>query len=157
MLKNLVQVGFGDITIIDLDTIDLSNLNRQFLFQKQHVKRPKALVAKETASRFNPSVKIDAIHGNIKEPQYDVDWFKSFDLVTNALDNLGEQSLQRVGQIMAYTLPLTPSRRAEMGQQDVFSSRHSSHRKWHSWLHWPGPAYQEGQPSLRHLQDLRLR
>jgi ubiquitin-like 1-activating enzyme E1 B len=35
-------------------------------------------------------VKINAIHGNIKEPQYDVDWFKGFDLVMNALDNLGE-------------------------------------------------------------------
>merc|ERR1712093_27360 len=88
VLKNLVQVGFGDITIIDLDTIDLSNLNRQFLFQKQHVKRPKALVAKETANKFNPSVDIKAIHGNIKEPQYDAEWFKSFDLVMNALDNL---------------------------------------------------------------------
>ena len=82
--------GSGTPFQIDLDTIDLSNLNRQFLFQKQHVKRPKALVAKETASKFNPSVKIDAIHGNVKEPQYDVEWFKSFDLVMNALDNLGE-------------------------------------------------------------------
>ena len=113
VLKNLVQVGFGDITIvcvagsillifsaliassiiqIDLDTIDLSNLNRQFLFQKQHVKRPKAIVAKETASNFNPHVNITAIHGNIKEQQYDVDWFGSFDLVLNALDNLGRQA-----------------------------------------------------------------
>lgn len=95
VLKNLVQVGFGEITIIDLDTIDLSNLNRQFLFQKQHVKRSKALVAKETASRFNPNVKINALHGNIKEPQYDVDWFKSFDLVVNALDNIGQPFTMR--------------------------------------------------------------
>jgi ubiquitin-like 1-activating enzyme E1 B len=35
-------------------------------------------------------VKITPIHGNIKEPQYDVEWFKRFDIVLNALDNLGE-------------------------------------------------------------------
>lgn len=74
---------------IDLDTIDLSNLNRQFLFQKQHVKKSKALVAQEAAQKFNPHVKITATHGNIKEPQFDVAWFQSFDLVLNALDNMG--------------------------------------------------------------------
>jgi molybdopterin/thiamine biosynthesis adenylyltransferase len=49
-------------------------------------------VAKETASRFNPRVQINAIHGNIKEPQFDVAYFKRFDIVMNALDNLGELS-----------------------------------------------------------------
>ena len=50
---------------IDLDTIDVSNLNRQFLFQKQHVGRSKVEVARETALTFNPSVKIEALHDSI--------------------------------------------------------------------------------------------
>ncbi|GAB1522899.1 E1 ubiquitin-activating protein uba2 [Rhizoctonia solani] len=88
LLKNLVLSGFGEITLLDLDTIDLSNLNRQFLFRKKDVKQSKALVAAATAQPFNPSVKIYPIHGNIKEPQFDVGWFKQFDIVMNALDNL---------------------------------------------------------------------
>ena len=107
-MKNIVLTGFGRITLLDLDTIDLSNLNRQFLFRKKDVKQSKALVspidlsygelgviyaaykvAARTAAAFNPNVHISPIHGNIKEPQFDVEWFKSFDIVLNALDNLG--------------------------------------------------------------------
>jgi len=45
LLKNLVLSGFGEIHIVDLDTIDLSNLNRQFLFRHEHIKKSKALVS----------------------------------------------------------------------------------------------------------------
>lgn len=52
LLKNLVLTGFGEVHIIDLDTIDLSNLNRQFLFRHEHIKKPKALVRLPAALRF---------------------------------------------------------------------------------------------------------
>lgn len=44
LLKNLVLTGFGEVHIVDLDTIDLSNLNRQFLFRHEHIKKSKAEV-----------------------------------------------------------------------------------------------------------------
>ena len=44
LLKTLVLSGFEDIEMIDLDTIDVSNLNRQFLFRKRHVGMSKAQV-----------------------------------------------------------------------------------------------------------------
>lgn len=46
LLKNLVLSGFGEVHIVDLDTIDLSNLNRQFLFRHEHIKKSKALVGR---------------------------------------------------------------------------------------------------------------
>ncbi|ORY13543.1 ubiquitin-activating enzyme E1 3 [Clohesyomyces aquaticus] len=88
LLKNLALAGFGEIHIVDLDTIDLSNLNRQFLFRNEHIKKSKALVAKESAGRFNPNVNIEAYHDNIKEAKFNVAWFKGFGIVFNALDNL---------------------------------------------------------------------
>lgn len=88
LLKNLVLSGFRDLTVLDLDTIDVSNLNRQFLFRRPHVGKSKALIARESVLKFQPSTKIEAIHGNIKEQQYDHDWFSQFTIVMNALDNL---------------------------------------------------------------------
>ncbi|RKP05789.1 hypothetical protein THASP1DRAFT_19331 [Thamnocephalis sphaerospora] len=90
LLKNLVMSGFTRIDVIDLDTIDLSNLNRQFLFQKRHIKQSKAHVARDSALRFHPAAEIQSHHANIKDERFDVDWFRGFDLVTNALDNLGK-------------------------------------------------------------------
>src|SRR5688572_32079518 len=52
LLKNLVLSGFGEIHIVDLDTIDLSNLNRQFLFRHEHIKKSKALVRIERGGQW---------------------------------------------------------------------------------------------------------
>ncbi|KAF3818310.1 hypothetical protein GH733_012618 [Mirounga leonina] len=102
LLKNLVLTGFSHIdlvslpiqfctadpdTIIDLDTIDVSNLNRQFLFQKKHVGRSKAQVAKESVLQFYPKANIIAYHDSIMNPDYNVEFFRQFILVMNALDN----------------------------------------------------------------------
>lgn len=87
LLKNLVLTGFRNIDVIDLDTIDVSNLNRQFLFQKKHVGKSKAEVAKDSALQFCPSANIVAYHDSIMNPDYNVEFFRKFVLVMNALDN----------------------------------------------------------------------
>lgn len=45
-------------------------------------------MAKEVASKFRPGAKLEAYHANIKDPQFNVDWFAGFNIVFNALDNL---------------------------------------------------------------------
>uniref|UniRef100_A0AAY5K270 SUMO-activating enzyme subunit 2 n=1 Tax=Esox lucius TaxID=8010 RepID=A0AAY5K270_ESOLU len=87
LLKNLVLTGFKNIEVIDLDTIDVSNLNRQFLFQKKHVGKSKAQVAKESVLQFCPTANIKAYHDSIMNPDYNVEFFRNFMLVMNALDN----------------------------------------------------------------------
>ena len=89
MLKNLALSGFRNVETIDLDTIDVSNLNRQFLFRKEHVGMSKANVAKEAVLKFNPDVNIVAHHGNVKRDKFNLKYFKQFTIVMNALDNVG--------------------------------------------------------------------
>lgn len=76
-----------------MDTIDLSNLNRQFLFRHKHIKQPKSSVAAATANKFNPNVKLVPYFANIKDTtQFPLSWFQSFDIVYNALDNKDARS-----------------------------------------------------------------
>ncbi|XP_009117402.1 SUMO-activating enzyme subunit 2 isoform X1 [Brassica rapa] len=88
LLKTLALSGFQDIHIIDMDTIEVSNLNRQFLFRRSHVGQSKSKVARDAVLRFRPHINIRSYHANVKNPEFDVDFFKQFDVVLNGLDNL---------------------------------------------------------------------
>lgn len=61
---------------VDLDTIETSNLNRQFLFRKHHVGQSKARTAAEVVRTVKPSARIVAHHANVKDPQFGVDYIK---------------------------------------------------------------------------------
>ncbi|KAJ0977559.1 hypothetical protein J5N97_013033 [Dioscorea zingiberensis] len=88
LLKTLALSGFQDIHIIDMDTIEVSNLNRQFLFRQCHVGQSKAKVARDAVLRFRPHINITPYHANVKDPEFNVDFFKQFNVVLNGLDNL---------------------------------------------------------------------
>lgn len=88
LLKTLALSSFQDIHIIDMDTIEVSNLNRQFLFRQSHVGQSKAKVARDAVLKFRPHMSITAHHANVKDPKFNVEFFKQFNVVLNGLDNL---------------------------------------------------------------------
>ncbi|KTW32293.1 E1 ubiquitin-activating protein UBA1 [Pneumocystis jirovecii RU7] len=98
MLKNWAMLGLatgpkGKIFITDMDTIEKSNLNRQFLFRSEDVGKLKSECATSATIRMNPEMlgKIITYRERIgpeTENLFNAEFFNSLDGVTNALDNV---------------------------------------------------------------------
>uniref|UniRef100_A0A673BFY1 E1 ubiquitin-activating enzyme n=1 Tax=Sphaeramia orbicularis TaxID=375764 RepID=A0A673BFY1_9TELE len=95
LLKNFAMIGLGagdgEVIVTDMDTIEKSNLNRQFLFRPSDVTKMKSDTAAAAVKQMNPSIKITG-HQNRVGPDteriYDDDFFEGLDGVANALDNV---------------------------------------------------------------------
>lgn len=86
LLKDLALCGFGNIDVIDMDTIDLSNLNRQFLFRTKDIGQSKAVVA---ANFINARVKGCKVTPHFcRIESYDASFYKQFNLVVCGLDSI---------------------------------------------------------------------
>lgn len=90
LLKDLLLCGFGEIHVIDLDTITLSNLNRQFLFLKEDIDKLKSLIVAHNVQTFNYfNTNLVPYHGNLMDTNsFPIEWYNQFDYIYNALDNL---------------------------------------------------------------------
>lgn len=89
-LKNMCMMGLGKIIITDMDRIEKSNLNRQFLFRREDIGQPKSITAIKKAKMINLDVELIGHENKVcKETSGTYDWafFKSVDVVANALDN----------------------------------------------------------------------
>lgn len=65
LLTALAAAGVGTIDIIEFDTVELSNLNRQTLFTTADIGRPKGEVARERLQALNPDITITWINEKI--------------------------------------------------------------------------------------------
>jgi adenylyltransferase/sulfurtransferase len=82
----LAAAGIGKLGIVDFDTVDYSNLQRQILHTDADVGRPKAQSAKETIHGINPHCEV-VIHNTRITSENALDLIRPYDIVVDGTDN----------------------------------------------------------------------
>jgi molybdopterin/thiamine biosynthesis adenylyltransferase len=83
----LAAAGVGHLRIVDHDTVDLTNLNRQVAHWTPDVGRRKVDSAQEKLNKLNPNVSVENLSVTISEKNAS-ELVSGFDLIVDAMDNL---------------------------------------------------------------------
>lgn len=144
-LKNLSMMGVGIVHVTDMDSIERTNLSRQFLFRENDVGKMKSTCGASAATKFNPQVKFTPLTqpvGPDTEDVFNSAFFDELDVVVNALDNW-KARLYVDSQIVKYKKPLFERLAAHPNFQPLFSLTHF-------FLFFPKVELWEQQDTLKH-------
>jgi ubiquitin-activating enzyme E1 len=127
MLKNWAMMGIacdvppsyqataqnyvGQAIVTDMDSIEKSNLSRQFLFRNKDINKPKSTTAINAVSVMNPQFHGQALEHKVSqetETIFNDDFFESLDMVCTALDNV-EARLYLDQKCLFYNKPMLES------------------------------------------------
>ena len=116
MLKNWAMMGLGCgdkgcVHLTDMDTIEKSNLNRQFLFRTTDIQKLKSTTAAEAVAKMNKTFNVKCYQTRVgpdSEDVFDDDFFEALSGVCNALDNV-QARLYMDQRCIYYQKPLLES------------------------------------------------
>ena len=130
----LAGAGVGHLTLLDFDTVSVSNLQRQTLHSDATVGQPKVLSARDALARINPYIAITPVNALLDESEIHT-LITEHDLVLDCTDNVSIRNQLNAG-CFAARIPLVSGAAIRMeGQITVFT-------------------YQEGEPCYRCLSRL---
>ena len=90
--NNLCRAGIGTIKLVDRDVVELSNLQRQILFNEQDVGLPKAVAAQAKLLEINSQVQINGLIEDVNPKNVEA-LVQGVDLVVDATDNFSTRLL----------------------------------------------------------------
>ena len=116
----LAAAGIGEITLVDFDKVELSNLQRQIIHSTSRLNQSKVESAAETIQQLNPLIKTTCINKRLEEKELK-DLLSDIDLVVDATDNFTTRFM--INRACFYTsTPLVSGAAIRMeGQVSVFN------------------------------------
>lgn len=91
-LMYLAAAGVGTLGIVEFDTVDASNLQRQIIHGQSDVGRPKAQSARDAIREINPNVDV-VIHSERLESSNALEILSGYDIVVDGTDNFATRYL----------------------------------------------------------------
>jgi adenylyltransferase/sulfurtransferase len=83
----LTMAGVGNIRLVDQDTVEIRNLQRQILYSIDDVRKPKVEAAAKRLAALNPQVRLEPIPENVRETNSDA-LVAHCDCIVDGLDNM---------------------------------------------------------------------
>lgn len=87
-LESIVRCGISEVTIIDNDKIDITNLNRQIIASNKTIGMYKVDAFKERLLDINPNLKINIIRDYITPDNIDIIFNKKIDYLVDCCDSI---------------------------------------------------------------------
>ena len=100
VLLYLAAAGVGTIGVVDFDTVDESNLQRQVIHGVGDVGRPKTRSARDSIAEINPHVTVE-LHEHRLESAGAVELFSRYDLIVDGTDNFATRYLVNDAAVLA--------------------------------------------------------
>lgn len=116
----LAAAGVGQLTLLDFDTVSLSNLQRQTLHSDDTIGQPKVDSARAALARINPHVQLTALNARLEDEALAAQ-IAAHDLVLDCTDNVAIRNQLNAG-CFRHTTPLVSGAAIRMeGQISVFT------------------------------------
>ena len=118
----LASAGIGRITLVDNDTVDLTNLQRQILHTTERIGQPKAQSGRQTLLQINPEIEVIALNERARDERL-AELVRQASVVLDCSDNFATRhAVNRA--CVAHKVPLVSGAAIRLdGQISVFDTR----------------------------------
>jgi len=124
-LLYLAAAGVGHLGIVEADTIDESNLQRQIIYKTKDIGLSKAKKAKESLLELNPEIEVEIFEEFLNEKNAEK-IFSSYDIIIDGTDNFPAKFLINAAAVKFNKLLIYGALQSFEGQVSVFNAGHNA-------------------------------